>query len=806
MHAENSSFKRFRLPGLLVTGLLVLSAALGMGHLSNIPALAAAPEDGAVLPFSPLPMAGAAKPRLQDSTMKWPEEPQRLPKEAPNILIVMLDDVGFGVAETFGGEVHTPTLSRLAEEGIRYNAFHTTSICSPTRAALLTGRNHTRVGSGTIAERAVAFDGYTGVIPKTAATVAEVLKEYGYKTSAFGKWHNTPAIETTAMGPKDRWPNGYGFEYFYGFLGGETSQWEPRLTENTNHIEPPHDDPEYHLTTDLADRALAWLDDHQAFAPDKPFFIYWAPGGVHGPHHIFPEWADRYKGRFDDGWDAYRGRVYKRQLEMGVIPPDTKLTERDPTLESWDAVPENQQVFQQRLMELFAGFVEHTDRQVGRLVDGLEQRGLRENTLIFYIFGDNGSSAEGQHGTVSELLAQNNIPNTVEQQIEALDRIGGLGALGTPKTDNMYHAGWAWAGGTPFKGTKLLGAYFGGTRNPMVVSWPRRIKPDPTMRPQFHHVVDIAPTIYELLDIPHPEMVNGYAQMPMDGISLAYTFDNPAAEPRKQTQFFDNNGSRAIYKDGWMAGTFGPFIPWDTPGSVKRVANWDSAEDQWELYDLGADFSQATDLATAHSDKLDALKAEFLALAEDNKDFPIGAGNWLRLHPADRIKTPYTRWKFSRNTRRMPEFAAPGVGRQSTRVTIDVEIDADAGGVLYAVGGAGGGLTLYMDKGHLVYEYNMMIIEQYTARSAAPVAAGKHRIEVVTDIEGPGKAGTVTLAVDGNPVGKINLKRTVPAAFTATETFDVGVDLGSTVSLNYFDRRPFAFNGRIEFVTVELKP
>ncbi len=781
---------------------LLAAAACALVPLA---ATAAPPADGSVLPFPPTPMAGAAKPRLQDSTMKWPAATRRLPNDAPNILIVLLDDVGFGVAETFGGEVRTPTLSRLAKEGIRYNAFHTTSICSPTRAALLTGRNHTRVGSGTIAERAVAFDGYTGIMPKTAATVAEVLKEYGYHTSAFGKWHNTPAIETTAIGPKDRWPNGYGFEYFYGFLGGETSQWEPRLTENYNHIEPPHDDPKYHLTVDMADKALKWLDDHQAFAPDKPFFMYWAPGGVHGPHHVFPEWADKYKGKFNDGWDAYRERVYKRQLEMGVIPPGTKLTPRDPSMASWDSIPKEQHAFQTRLMELFAGFVEHTDAQVGRLVEGLEKRGLRENTLILYIFGDNGSSAEGQQGSISELLAQNNIPNTVEQQLAALERIGGLAALGSPKTDNMYHAGWAWAGDTPFKGTKLLGAYFGGTRNPMVVSWPRRIRPDGTMRAQFHHVVDIAPTIYDILKIRHPQVVNGYKQMPMDGVSLAYSFDNPSAPTRKKTQFFDNNGSRAIYYDGWFAGTFGPFVPWDTPGSVKRVENWDSAKDVWELYDLRSDISQATDLAAKNPKKLEELKQRFVKLAGENKDFPIGAGNWLRLHPEDRIKTAYTSWTFSQDTRRMPEFAAPGVGRQSTHVTVDVEIGENASGVLYAVGGSGGGLTVYMDRGHLVYLYNMMIIEQYSARSAQPLAAGKHRIEVLTDIKRPGGAGVATLMVDGREVGRAELKRTVPAAFTATETFDVGVDLGSTVALDYFDRRPFEFNGRIAGVRVELR-
>ena len=760
--------------------------------------------DGSVLPFPQQPMAGIAKPRLQDSTMKWPKEVSHLPKDAPNILIILLDDVGFGIADTFGGEVHTPTLTKLATEGLRYNAFHTTSICSPTRAALLTGRNHTRVGSGTIAERAVAFDGYTGVIPKSAATIAEVLNEYGYHTAAFGKWHNTPAIETTSIGPKNHWPNSYGFEHFYGFLAGETSQWEPRLVEDYDFVEPPRDDSKYHLTQDLVDKTLKWMDDEQSFSPDKPFFIYWAPGAVHGPHHIFSEWADKYKGKFDDGWDAYRERVYKRQINMGIIPAETKLTPRDETMQSWDSIPESQRAFQRRGMEIFAGFVEHTDAQVGRLVAGLEQRGLRDNTLIIYIFGDNGSSAEGQQGSISELLAQNNIPSTVEQQLCALERVGGLAALGTAKTDNMYHAGWAWAGDTPFKGTKLLASYFGGTRNPMVVSWPKRIKPDSTPRPQFHHVVDIAPTIYEILNISAPKLVHGHDQIPMDGVSFAYTFEDPTAVTRKSVQFFDNNGSRAIYRDGWLACALGPLIPWNTPASVARIAKWDSATDDWELYDLRHDFSQSDNLATRYPMRLAEMKESFLKLAETNKDFPIGAGNWLRIHPEDRRTTPFTTWKFSGNTRRMPEFAAPGIGRQSNEIDLDITTGTNASGVLFALGGSGGGVTLYMDKGYLVYEYNMMIIEQYAARSAAPLTPGKHKIEVVTDIQGPGLPGIVTLTVDGKTVGKAELKRTVPAAFTASETFDVGVDLGSPVSLNYFERRPFEFDGKIDNVSVQL--
>ena len=766
---------------------------------------AAGPDDGSTLPFPPAPSASVAEPRLQDSVHHRRVDTNHLPKDAPNILIVLLDDVGFGLPDTFGGPVHTPTLSRIANEGISYNTFHTTSICSPTRAALLTGRNHQRVGSGTIAERAVDWDGYTGVIPRTSATLAKVLGEYGYKTAAFGKWHNTPATETTAMGPFTRWPTGegVGFDYFYGFLAGETSQWEPRLYENFNPIEPPHD-PKYHLSEDLADKAITWMKRHRAFSPDKPFFMYWAPGAAHGPHHIFKEWADKYKGRFDDGWDELRERVFKRQKELGWIPADAKLTPRAESMAGWDSIPEAQRPFQRRLMEVFAGFTEHVDAQVGKLIDGLDELGVKDNTLVFYIWGDNGSSAEGQKGTISELLAQNGIPSTLDQHIKALDNLGGLDALGGPKVDNMYHAGWAWAGDTPFQYTKLIASHFGGTRNPLAVSWPARIKPDKTPRSQFHHVNDITPTIYEILDIKPPKVVDGFEQDPIDGVSMAYTFADAQAATHKHTQYFDNNGSRGIYHDGWYACTFGPLVPWDAAYDTK-LGEWDSAKDVWELYDLTKDFSQAENLAGKEPERLAKMKALFLAEAQKNKVFPIGAGIWLRLHPEDRISTPYKSWRFDATTTRMPEFAAPGLGRESNHVTIDAELGEHASGVLYALGGASGGLTLYMDDGQLVYEYNMMIIERYIGRSKQKLAAGKHKIEVDTTMAKPGGAAAIVLKVDGAEVGQLDVKRTVAGAFTASETLDVGIDLGSPVSLDYFDRRPFAFDGTIKSVTVDLK-
>ena len=757
---------------------------------------------GASLPFPEPPSASTYGESILDSKHERRQSVNHLPKDAPNILIVLMDDVGFGSPSTFGGEINTPVMSKVCSEGIAYNEFHTTAICSPTRASLLTGRNHTRVGNGTIAERAVDWDGYTGIIPKEAATVAEVLKNYGYSTSAFGKWHNTPANQTTTQGPFEYWPVNYGFQYFYGFLAGETSQWEPRLIENFTPVEPPHNE-KYHLSEDLAEKATQWLGQHQSFAPDKPFLLYFAPGAGHGPHHIFKEWADKYKGKFDDGWDAYRERVFKRQKELGWIPANTQLTPRDKTMPSWESIPEEQRAFQRRLMEVYAGFVEHADAQVGKVLSKVEEMGQKDNTIVIYIWGDNGASAEGQNGTISELLAQNGIPNTIEQQMAALQTLGGIDAIGTALTDNMYHAGWAWGTNTPFKHTKLIASHFGGTRNPMVISWPKSIKPDKTPRAQFHHVNDVVPTIYDVLGITAPKTVNGFDQMKMDGISMKYTFQDAKATPAAKTQFFDNNGSRGIYQDGWYACTFGPLYPWlaGAPGLDK----WDPKNDVWELYNLNEDYSQANDLASKNPAKLEELKKLFAEVAKENKDVPIGAGIWLRLHPEDAITSPYKSWTFTSSTVRMPEFSAPGLGKRSNKVVVDMEMGANANGVLYALGGGSGGLSLFMENGKLVYEYNMMIIERYTVETKEKLSPGKHIVEAVTTIAKPGAPATVVLRVDGKDVATGEVKRTVPAAFTASETFDVGVDLGSPVSLRYHKKAPYRFNGKINTVKVDLQ-
>jgi arylsulfatase len=490
-----------------------------------------------VLPFAPKPSGSVANRTMQDSTYSPRATERHLAADVPNILIVLIDDAGPALPSTFGGEINTPTLQRIHDGGISYNRFHTTAMCSPTRAALLTGRNHHRVGNGQIAELANDWDGYSGVMPKSSATVAEVLKDYGYATAAFGKWHNTPAEQTTAAGPFEYWPTGYGFEYFYGFLAGEASQYEPHLVRN-----PPRPGRPYHLSEDLADDAIRWLQNHKDFQPDKPFFMYWANGAIHGPHHVMKEWADKYKGKFDDGWDKYRERAFKRAKSMGWIPQNAHLTPRPPTLPAWESIPESEKPFQRRLMEVAAGFGEHVDVQVGRLVDEVERLGYGDNTLIVYVWGDNGSSAEGQNGTISELLAQNGIPSTVQQHINAMNSLGGLNVLGSPKADNMYHAGWAWAGSSPYQATKLIASHFGGTRNPMSVRWPAKIKPDAVPRTQFHHVNDIVPTIYEIVGNTPPNVVNGIPQDPFDGISLAYTFDLPKAKGRKATQYFEVMG------------------------------------------------------------------------------------------------------------------------------------------------------------------------------------------------------------------------------------------------------------------------
>ena len=751
-----------------------------------------------ILPFPPTPSASTAGLTMKDSTYKKRVEAKHLAEGAPNILIILMDDVGPGTPSTYGGEVNTPTLSRVAQMGISFNRFHSTAMCSPTRASLLTGRNHTFVGNGQISAISNDFDGFSGIIPKSSATVAEVLKDYGYNTGAWGKWHNTPEDQITSKGPFDYWPTGYGFEYFYGFLAGEASQYEPTLTRNTTAVteEKPKG---YHLTEDIAQDAIRWLREQKAYAPDKPFFMYWAPGASHGPHQVMKPWADRYKGKFDDGWDKYRERTFARAKSLGWIPQDAQLTPRPATMASWDSIPESERPFQRRLMEIWAGFTEHADYNAGKVIDEIEREGKLNNTLIFYIWGDNGSSSEGLNGTISEQLAQNGIPTKISQHIEALNELGGLDVLGGPKTDNMFHAGWAWGGSTPYQGTKLMAAYFGGTRQPMAVAWPGHIKPDPIPRPQFHHVIDVVPTIYELTKITPPTVVNGFEQDPIAGVSMVYAFGDAKAPGTRHTQFFDIMASRAIYHDGWVAAAPGPRDPW-VGGMPKGIKEWSPLTDKWELYNIDADWSQANDLAAANPQKLEEMKALFLLESTKNKNLPIGGGMWstAMFHPEDAPASALTEWTFDGPMTRMPESAAPKLGKMSSLVSMDVDVPANANGVLYALAGFSGGVACYVRDGILSYEFNLFEIDRTKIKSKEKIPAGKAKIEVESKLAGPiGGPMNVTLKVNGEVVGQGQVPRAMSLHFTSNATFDIGEDLDSPVSLDYYDQAPFPFNGKI---------
>jgi arylsulfatase A-like enzyme len=767
--------------------------------VTSIASAQVGPTDGSVLPFPPTPSGSTAARTMQESTYSPLPRPQRLAKGAPNILIILLDDCGPALPDTWGGEIHTPTLSRIAASGLTFNRFHTTAMCSPTRAALLTGRNHHRLDQGVITSLGNDWDGYTGVWPATSASLPKILGYYGYATSAFGKWHNTPHNETSAAGPFDRWPTGriIGFDYFYGFLGGESSQYEPAMVENLNRLPSVHRE-DYHMTEDLADRAVNWIRTQRALSPDKPLFMYWAPGAVHGPHQVPKQWADKYSGKFDDGWDAMRERVFERQKKMGFIPADTKLTPRPATLAGWDSIPETQRPFHRRLMEVFAGFCEHTDAQAGRIIDELESQGILDNTLVFYIWGDNGSSAEGQNGTVSEFLAQSGTATTIEDHLRVLNEEGGLDQLGGPRFDSMYHAGWAWAGSTPYRSTKLVAAHFGGTRNPVAVAWPKSIKPDTRPRSQFHHVNDIAPTVYEILNIKPPSTVDGITQDSIDGVSMKYAFDAADAADRKTAQYFEIMGSRAIYHDGWIASAFGPRIPWKE-GIDPGIFEWTPDKDTWELYDLRTDFSQADDLASRQPEKLREMVALFDREARANKAFPIGGGLWVGLKPQFVTQNPATEFHYTADVYEVPEASAPKLGLRSSVVTIETDLAPDTQGVLYALGGYSGGLAAWIENGSITYEYNLYTVERTRVSTTGALPTGKATIEVESRFAPGVRNGPAEIAirVNGQIMGKGRVPRTTGYALSGNDSFDVGRDSFSPVSRAYRDRAPFKFSGQI---------
>lgn len=728
---------------------------------------------------------------------QWPDGP-RAAAGAPNILLVLTDDIGYGASSTFGGPIPCPTLDRLAARGLRYTEFHTTAMCSPTRAALLTGRNPHDVGSGRVTEASTAYDGYTSVIPRSAATIAEVLRLNGYATSLIGKYHNVPDWESGPAGPFDRWPTHMGFEYFYGFLGGGTNQWSPGLYLGTEPIEPPTDDPAYILERDLADRAIAWIRRHKAAAPDKPFFMHYATASGHAPHHAPKDWIERFKGRFEGGWDRLREATLARQKAQGVVPPDTLLTARPPEIAAWDSLGADEQRLYTRMIEVYAATVAFSDHQVGRVLDALQGMGELDNTLVIFIQGDNGASAEGgPHGELNEAMFMNGLSEELPVLLQHIDELGG------PMAYNHYPVGWAHAMDTPFQWFKQIASHFGGTRNGLVVSWPQGIPAQGEVRRQFHHVIDIAPTLLDLLNLAPPAVVHGVPQQPMSGVSMAYSFGDAAAPSRRRTQYFELVGNRAIYHDGWVAASGPVELPWAFSMKPETIDTM-----RWELYHVAQDYSEAVDLAGQHPDKLRELQELFWIEAARHHALPIirGIGNMPGpLRPSGtRGRTDFT---YYAGTRRVPPGSAPNLTNRSFRISADVEWPAGgpaAQGVLFSQGGRFGGHALYLLQGRLVYHYNLLGRSRQAVVSATELPAGRHRLalQFTTDGPGYGRGGEVSLWRDDQAIGQGRLTHTVPWVMSYVEGLNVGLDTGTPVCEDY--AVPFAFSGTLHRLTVAL--
>ncbi|TFV64277.1 arylsulfatase [Geodermatophilus sp. DF01-2] len=717
----------------------------------------------------------------------------------PNVVVVLIDDVGFGAPAAFGGPVETPVLDTLAGEGLRYNRFHTTAICSPTRAALLTGRDAHATGVGTVLNSANTNPGYEGILRPETATVATVLKDAGYSTSAFGKWHLGPPWEASQAGPFDRWPTGQGFEKFYGFLGGETDQYAPTLYEGTTPIAAP-DRENYHLTEDLAEQAIAWLQMQHSLTPERPFFLYFAPGATHAPLQVPGEWSAKYRGRFSGGWDAMREETLARQKRLGVLPEDAALTPRPDALQAWDSLGKDERAVAERLMEVYAGFLEHTDVQIGRMVEALKESGQFDNTLFVYVVGDNGSSAEGgPPGSVNYMGALQGIPEPAAGLVQRLDEIGG------PDSYAQYPAGWAWAMTAPFQWVKQVATHLGGTRNPMVLTWPARISDVGGLRSQFAHVNDIAPTILEVAGVPLPSHVRGVAQTPMDGTSLAYSWDDAAAPERHRTQYFEVFGHRSIYSDGWLASAYHGGLPWGV-GRAGEDRPFD--EDRWELYDLDADFSQARDLAAAEPEKLRELQDIFHREAERVGILPLRDARVRtarsRLPNLSAGRTSFT---FHPGTVGIPESNAPRLLGRSWTMRADLRRDGSEPmrGVIASMGGRAAGLALHLDGGRPAFDLCTFDVARLALRGDAPVAPGEHSLEVVFGYDGGGlgRGADVVLLLDGVKVAEGRIAVTPPAVFSIDETFDIGLSTGSAVGPY---RSPNAFTGgRLHRVVIELR-
>jgi len=754
-----------------------------------------------ILPIhDPVPVGITAYDAKDPDTSYPPITEPRPPAGAPNVLIVLLDDIGFGASSAFGGAVNTPTADRLAAGGIKLSRFHTTALCAPTRAALLTGRNHHTVGMGSITETATSAPGYTSIRPKSTAPLAEILKQNGYSTAQFGKCHEVPVWKTSPVGPFDLWPTGSGFDYFYGFIGGETNQYYPALYEGTTPVEPPSTPAEgYHLTDDMTDKAIAWFRQQRALQTDKPFFAYYAPGATHAPHHVAPEWSDKYRGRFDAGWDVLREEIFARQKEQGVIPANADLTSRPEEIQAWDEVPDILKPILARQMEVYAGFLEHTDHAVGRVIDALEELGVLDDTLAYYIIGDNGASAEGTpNGTFNELFSLNGAAafETAEFMAANIDKFG------TPEAYNHYAVGWANAMCTPYQWTKQVASHFGGTRNGTIVHWPNGFSAKGEVRDQFHHVIDVASTVLDVAHLPEPTMVNGFEQQPLHGVSMAYLFDDANAPDRRESQYFEMLCNRGMYHKGWTAVTRHS-VPWLFGAMLPPLD-----DDVWELYDTTTDWTQAHDIADEHPDRLLHLQRLFLIEAVKHQVLPLDDRRVERFN-SDLAGRPSLITGTSQilfgGMGRLTENTVLNLKNKSYTVTADIEVSDDsANGVIVAQGGAFGGWSLYLTEGVPVHCYNLLGLNLIKATAKEPLSPGHHQVRVEFKYDGDGlaKGADTTLFVDGSPAGSARQEASIPMLFSGDETLDVGVDYGTSVSDDYTPDTS-RFTGSVNWVQLD---
>ncbi len=746
-----------------------------------------------------LPIREPARPTYKELDARNVTPPARFevkaPRGAPNVIVVLIDDMGFGVTESFGGPVATPAMNKLADEGIRYNRFHTTALCSPTRVALLTGYNHHSNNMGSITETATTFPGNTGVRPQTITPMAEVLRQNGYNTAAFGKYHETPPWEISNSGPQDRWPTRSGFEKFYGFIGGETNQWAPLIYDGITIVETP-DDPDYHFTTDMTDQAISWARFQKALTPDKPFFMYFAPGATHAPHHTPKEWIEKYRGKFDQGWDKIREETLARQIKMGVVPEGTKLAPKPADIKDWDSLSADEKKLFSRQMEVYAGFAAHTDYEVGRLMESVEQLGIMDNTVVVFIAGDNGASAEGQmNGMYQEMTFFSGVAETVPDMLKHYDE------WGSEATYPHFAAGWAVAMNAPFSYTKQVASDFGGTRNGLIIHWPAGIKSKGEWRSQFGHVIDIAPTIFEITKIPAPNTVNGIPQDPIEGTSLVYSFNDAAAPERHTLQYFEMFGNRGIYENGWFARTI------HRPAWRFKPLNT-LQEDVWQLFDASNDFSLANDVAAQNPDKLKAMQDVFMKEAEKRHVLPLDDRLLERTNAAlmgrPTVMGDRTSVTYGEGMRGMGVDIFIDLRNTAYTITADVEVGADGNGVIVCQGGRFGGLSLYLKNGKPSFTYNYLGLESTTIGSNLALKPGKYTVvyDFKYDGGGPGKGGVGTILVDGKPFAQGRIERTQPGIFSVDDLADVGMDEGTHVA----DYGPSSkFSGNIQFVTIEQK-